>query len=135
MSDRAALAAEIVALETAALARWCAGDPSGFLEISAPEVSYFEPFLARRLDGLAALTAHYEALRGKILAERFELVDPVVTPLGEAGAVLTFDFVSYSGAAARRMDWHCSEVYARKPEGWRLVQTHWSLPAASAVAG
>lgn len=134
-SARADLARKIIALETAALRRWCDGDPSGFLAISAPDVTYFEPFLARRLDGLDALTAHYEALRGKIRAERFELLDPLVQPLGDAGAVLSFDFVSWSGAEARRMAWHCSEVYARKPEGWRIVQTHWSLPSAAGAAG
>lgn len=134
-AEMAAVAREILALETAALRRWCDGDPSGFLAISAPDVTYFEPFLARRLDGLQALTAHYEALRGKIRAERFELLDPVVRPLGDAGAVLSFDFVSWSGAEARRLDWHCSEVYALTSEGWRIVQTHWSLPRNAAASG
>lgn len=51
MTTAAALTEELVALETAALTRWCAGDPSGYLEISAPEVTYFEPFLPRRSTG------------------------------------------------------------------------------------
>jgi hypothetical protein len=127
----AALAEELIALETEALRRWCDGDPSGYLTISAPEVTYFEPFLQRRLDGLPALTAHYEALRGKIRADRFELIAPKVTPVGDVGAVLTFDFVSWGGGGS--MAWHCSEVYARTAAGWRIVQTHWSLPTASAA--
>jgi len=57
--DADAVAAEIVALETAALERWLSGDPSGFLEISDEDVVYFDPFLARRLDGRAALTAYH----------------------------------------------------------------------------
>jgi len=48
---------EILALEKEALRRWCDGDPSGFLELSAPDVVYFDPSLERRLDGLDALTA------------------------------------------------------------------------------
>jgi hypothetical protein len=43
--------------------RWCKGDPDGFLEISAPNVVYFDPFLERRIDGLDALTRYYDALR------------------------------------------------------------------------
>jgi len=34
----------IVAMERAALERWGRGDPDGFLDISAPDVSYFDPF-------------------------------------------------------------------------------------------
>jgi uncharacterized protein (TIGR02246 family) len=132
-------AAEIVALEAAALARWCAGDPSGYLEISAPDVGYFEPFLARRLDGLAALTAHYEALRGKIFAARYTMIAPKVVQLGPDARLLSFDFVSFSGqegagGEGRRMDWHCSEVYVRTAGGWRIAHTHWSLAPAPAGA-
>jgi hypothetical protein len=63
MSD---LLAELLLLERAALKRWCKGDPSGFLELCAKDVVYFDPFLDQRLDGLPALTAYYESLRGKI---------------------------------------------------------------------
>ena len=37
----------ILGLEKAALDRWCKGDPTGFLEISAPDVVYFDPFLEK----------------------------------------------------------------------------------------
>lgn len=123
-----AIAEQLVELERTALSRWCHGDPSGFLEISDDEVTYFDPFLARRLDGLAALTSYYEALRGKIRAERFEILDPVVNAAGEM-AVLSFNFVSFD-ARAKPMRWNCSEVYRRRPVGWRIVQTHWSLTDA-----
>ena len=68
----------ILAMEKTALERWCRGDPSGFLDISAPDVVYFDPFLERRLDGLAALTEYYEGIRGKVAASRFELINPQV---------------------------------------------------------
>jgi hypothetical protein len=57
-SDKATASVEqqVIQLERQALQRWCNGDPSGFLEISAPGVVYFDPFLERRIDGLAALT-------------------------------------------------------------------------------
>jgi hypothetical protein len=116
---------EIIDLERAALARWCDGDPGGFLEISAPDVVYFDPFLDRRLDGLARLTDYYEALRGTVRATSFELLDPKVTPAGEA-AVLSFNFVSTGdGGAVSR--WNCTEAYRRDPVGWRIIATHWSL--------
>ena len=42
---------QIIQLEMQALQRWCNGDSSGFLEISAPDVVYFDPFLERRITG------------------------------------------------------------------------------------
>jgi hypothetical protein len=118
------IAATIVAMERAALVRWSCGDPSGFLGISAPDVVYFDPFLERRLDGIEALTAYYESLRGKVSVARFELLDPRVQRVGDA-AVLTFNYVSWEadGAASR---WNCTEVYRHGEEGWRIIQTHWS---------
>ena len=30
--------------------------------------------------------------------------------------------------------WNCTEVYRRDPEGWRIVQTHWSFTGRVATA-
>jgi ketosteroid isomerase-like protein len=124
MTNTKGIADTIIALERAALDRWGAGDPSGYLEISAPDVTYFDPFLARRLDGLDALAAWYAPLRGTIHIERYELIEPRVQVCGEV-AVLTFNLASYSGATTMR--WNCTEVYRKDKEGWRLIQTHWSI--------
>ncbi len=115
----------IVAIEQAALRRWSLGDPSGFLEICDDDVVYFDPFLDRRLDGLAALTAYYESLRGKVGAARFEMLNPRVQRIGDA-AVLTFNFVSYGGNEDA-LRWNCTEVFRRRGETWKLAQTHWSF--------
>ena len=123
-ADSPTLAEHLIGLETVALHRWCDGDPSGFLEISAPDVVYFDPFIERRIDGLSALSAYYEGLRGKIRAERFELLNPAVQPIGDSGAVLTFNFVSYEGN--RSAWWNCTEVYRRTGDRWKIIQTHWS---------
>ncbi len=119
-------AEEIVALERAALDRWCRGDPSGFLEISLPGISYFDPFRPARLDGLDELTAYYESLRGQVSAARWEMIAPRVEEMGEA-AVLTFNFVSYSGSEGQRMRWNCTEVYRRQDGRWRIAHTHWAF--------
>lgn len=116
---------DIIKLERAALARWCKGDPSGFLEISEQDVTYFDPFLPRRLDGWDALSAYYEGLRGKVSASRFELLNPHVQEAGDA-AVLTFNFVLWGGNE-NEFRWNCTEVYHRAGADWRIIQTHWSF--------
>jgi ketosteroid isomerase-like protein len=116
---------QIIAIERSALRRWCAGDPAGFLELCDDDVVYFDPFLDRRLDGLAALAAYCESLRGKISAARFEMLDPKVQRLGEA-AVLTYNFVSWGGGEDA-LRWNCTEVFRRRGDTWKLAQTHWSF--------
>lgn len=118
----------IIAQERAALVRWCAGDPSGFLDISAADVVYFDPLLAERLDGLDALTQYYESIRGQVHVEWFDLLNPHVHVCGDA-AVLTFNYVSRDRAGTESR-WNCTEVYRLDPAGWRIIQTHWSLTKA-----
>lgn len=118
------VAAEILALERGALDRWGAGDPLGYLEISAPDVTYFDPFVEHRLDGRDALSAWYAPLRGSIRIEHYDMIDPKVVAWGDA-AVLTFNLVSHGGGGTQR--WNCSEVYRADQAGWRLIQTHWSI--------
>ncbi len=114
----------ILAMERAALDRWGKGDPSGFLEISDPDVVYFDNNLERRLDGLEALTSLYEKIRGKVFIEQYELINPKVQFCGDA-AVLTYNFISYAKGKTHR--WNCTEVYRRTDVGWRIIQTHWSV--------
>jgi hypothetical protein len=118
----------LLALERGALARWSQGDPSGFLEISLPEVSYFDPFQARRLESRAELAALYESLRGKVAISDWRIDSPRVQINGDT-AILTFHFVSNEAAAPR---WFTTEVYVRTPQGWRIAHTHWALPASAA---
>lgn len=124
-SETADITAHLIGLEEAALRRWCDGDPSGFLEICAADVVYFDPFLDRRIAGLAALTDYYESLRGRVRAERFELIAPCVQLVGDA-AVLTFNFVSYDGGESTSR-WNCTEVFRRAEGAWKLIQSHWSF--------
>jgi hypothetical protein len=126
--NEAEIAAAIISLERKALDRWGKGDPSGFLEISAPDVVYFDPFVERRVDGIEELTRLYERYRGQVKLAGYELLNPNVQWIGDA-AVLTFNFFSRDddGTESR---WNCTEVYRRGSEGWRIVQTHWALTQA-----
>lgn len=119
------VATTIIAIERAALERWVKGDPSGFLEISADDVVYFDPFQPKRLNGLAELRALYEPLRGLSRIASFEIVDPVVHAVADM-AVLTFNYVA-EGASESMRRWNCTEVYRRDAGTWRIIQTHWSI--------
>lgn len=120
----------VLAMERAALDRWGKGDPGGYLEISAPDVTYFDPFVSRRLDGIDALKAWYEPIRGKIRIDSDEIVDPRVQVAGDT-AILTMVFVSHGSEGAKR--WNCTEVYRRLDGEWMIIHTHWSFHGDNTV--
>ena len=117
-------ATTILNLERAALDRWGKGDPGGYLELSTGDVTYFDPFQERRVDGLAALTALYDQFRGKIKIDRDEITQPHVQVIGDA-SILTFQFVSHGSEGA--MHWNCTEVYTCVKGQWKIAHTHWSF--------
>jgi len=119
----------IIALERAALDRWGRGDPQGYLEIMAPEVTYFDPYQERRIDGLRAMTDLLVPFTGKIKVDRYDMVNPSVQRHGDA-AILTFNLISYrrepDGAERAFVRWNSTETYARVEGRWRIVHSHWS---------
>jgi ketosteroid isomerase-like protein len=119
------VAQAIIDMERTALERWGRGDPSGFLEISAEDVVYFDPYQPRRLNGIDELRDLYESIRGQVQIARFELIDPVVQATDNM-AVLTFNYVA-DGTDDPMRRWNCTEVYRRDAGTWRIVQTHWSF--------
>lgn len=123
MKNNQDISSLILSTECSALDRWIRGDPGGFLEICAPDVVYFDPYRAKRIDGLQALTALYKEIWGKVLLDRYELLNPLVQVVGDA-AVLTFNYVSYRENTEYR--WNCTEVYRRDGDRWQIIQTHWS---------
>jgi ketosteroid isomerase-like protein len=120
----------IIATERAALDRWGAGDPRGYLEIMAVDVTYFDPVQERRVDGLAALTALFESWAGKIRVDRYDLENPMVQQHGDA-ALLTFNLVSHrrraDGTEYPIAHWNATEVYGRVDGAWRIIHSHWSF--------
>jgi ketosteroid isomerase-like protein len=115
----------IIALEKAALEMWNHGDPSGYLDLSADDVTYFDPSLEQRLDGLDNLKKYYEPIKGQVNVTRYEMLNPKVAATKNM-AVLTFNLNSYKGDKVFK--WNCTEVYRLEPDGlWKIVQTHWSF--------
>jgi ketosteroid isomerase-like protein len=121
---------ELMALESAAMERWRKGDPWGFTELYAPEITYFDSGTPQRLNGLEAMKAEYALREGKIHFDVMEFIAPRVQVLDKT-AVLTYRFFSTQlnpdGSILSRIPWNCSEVYVRFDDKWRIVHNHWSL--------
>jgi ketosteroid isomerase-like protein len=119
------LTQKLINMENAALDRWNNGDPTGFLEISADDVTYFDSATEQRVDGIKNLTKLYEERRGTVKVDMDEMINPIVNSTSEM-AVLSFNLISHIGD--KHTKWNCSEVYRLQQYGdWKIVQTHWSL--------
>jgi ketosteroid isomerase-like protein len=124
------LTGELMSLEAAAMARWDKGDPWGFIELSAPDVTYFDTGTPKRINGREALSAEYKQREGKISYEVMDFIEPWALAKDDL-AVLFYRFFSTrlnaDGSVASRVPWNCSEVFQRMPEGWKIIHTHWSF--------
>jgi hypothetical protein len=123
------LLGELMALESAAMARWDKGDPWGFIELSAPDVTYFDTGTPHRINGRQALSAEYKLREGKIHNDVMDFVDPWLFACDDL-AVLFYRFFSTrlnpDGSLASRVPWNCSEVFTRLQGAWKIIHTHWS---------
>jgi ketosteroid isomerase-like protein len=121
---------EVMKLESAAMERWRKGDPWGFTDLYAPEVTYFDSGTPWRLNGLDAMKAEYALREGNIHYDVMEFLDPRVL-VRDNVAVLSYRFLSTllnpDGSILSRMPWNCSEVYVKSGNRWQIVHNHWSL--------
>ena len=123
------LLGELMQLESAAMQRWRNGDPWGFVELYAPDVTYFDTGTPQRLDGREALIAEFKLRQGKIYYDVMEFIDPWLAVAGDL-AVLFYRFFSTilnpDGSINQRTPWNSTEVYQRMQGGWRIIHNHWS---------
>jgi ketosteroid isomerase-like protein len=124
------ISAEVIALERGALDRWGKGDPGGYIEVYDPEVTYFDPFQEKRLDGLPAIKAMLAPIAGKIRVSRYDMLDPKVQHYGDV-AVLSFNLQSYQkqpdGSEPVVARWNSTAVYRRTGGTWKSIHVHWSF--------
>ena len=118
----------IIAMERAALDRWGKGDPQGYLETYAPNVTYFDPTRERRVDGLGAMKELLIPITGKIKIDHYEMIGPKVQQVGDV-AVLSYNLASYAkrpNGASVIVRWNSTEVYGRIGGKWKIIHSHWS---------
>ena len=132
-SSAAGVTKEIIALEKAALDRYIALDPQGYLSLYAPEVTYFDPLTDQRVDGLKAMQEWLAPKKDAKLAftdRRYEMIGPKVQRYGDI-AVLTFNVINYGKPPDKAEQpinrWNSTEVYHHVGAKWVIVHSHWSF--------
>lgn len=116
---------KIIALEREALELWNNGNPDGFLNLSADDVTYIDPLLEQKMEGKEALRKYYDNVRGQVNVDFYEMITPLVQLTRDA-AVLSYNLVSKAGDNVYK--WNCTEVFRKDAQGnWKIIHTHWSL--------
>ena len=119
----------ILSLEKGAMERWRNGDPWGWAEISAEDVTYVDPGLTRPIVGLDEYKAYLKQFEGNIRYQGSEFIDPKVVIVGDA-AVLTYNYLSTTTTPQESVSnqtlWNTTEVYFRLGGKWKIAHTHWS---------
>ncbi len=121
----------ILATERRALDRWSGGDPSGYAESAADDVTYFDDIGAHdRVDGGEALRACAKSLQGQIPAHSYAMARPRVQLFEDIG-ILTYTYIPTMPDGETGTLWKATTVYHRSGDDWRLVHAHWSLVKAT----
>jgi ketosteroid isomerase-like protein len=127
--EPSAVERELMKLEDGAMERWRNGDPMGWAEIAAPEVTYIDPGLTKPVVGLEEYSHYLEALKGKIHYQGSEYRHPKAAVYGDV-AVLTYNYQATDqesdGTTKRYPAWNTTEVYARLSGAWKIIHTHWA---------
>jgi ketosteroid isomerase-like protein len=128
--DVSATANDLLNLERAALDRWGKGDPAGVLELYAPEITYFDPVTASRIDGYSAMEEYYRPWAGKIRIARYEIQNPQIVA-NDTMALITYNLVNFSldadGHEVVASRWNNTSVYERRRDAWKQIHSHWSF--------
>ena len=106
--------------------RWAAGDPLGYIENAADDVTWFDDIAAQtRIDGLVDWRNYLTSLIGKIPPQVHELTDLKVQAYGDI-AICTFHYNSTVNGTPQN-PWKATEVYRLTNGKWLLEHAHWSL--------
>lgn len=105
--------------------RWASGDPMGFLECSAPDITWSEPFTPQnRVSGYEALKTFLEDFKGQIPPHEHELLDPMFQFYNDM-MIVTYRYQgSLEGELAN--PWKVTAVYRYMDGDWLSVHENWS---------
>ena len=116
---------QIIALERGALERWCKGDPYGYVELAAPDITYFAEGVDTLIRGFKAFEQINATVKGKVSIPRFEMADASVRFIGDLG-ILTFVLHNYKPADQLRGRWRTTEIYRLIDGRWQIIHSHWT---------
>jgi ketosteroid isomerase-like protein len=121
----------LIEFEKAIQWQWSMGDPTGYMDVLAEDVTYFDPIAEYLVVGREALLEHWKRISGDPQITRQEYLNEVAHP-NEKGdeVVLAYNFNTYqqddNGEEKLFLSWNISIVFRKIDGKWLIVHGHWS---------
>ena len=128
----------VLSIERAANERWNKGDCTGYFEIYAGDITYFDPATNGLLVGRKAVEAHIRSIYKNPNIVRSEYCNAEVAVSDDGNlAVLGYNLRNFiaddAGGEKLLMNWNSTEVYRFSGGGWHIVHSHWSFVQHPAI--
>ncbi|MFD5483485.1 YybH family protein [Streptomyces hawaiiensis] len=122
---------ELVEFEKAIQWQWSSGDPTGYMDALAEDVTYVDPLAECVLFGRAAVREHFKRIHGDAGITRQEYLNEVARPLGDDEVLLAFTFNTYqqddNGEEKLFLSWNMSLIFRKTDGEWLMTHGHLSL--------
>jgi hypothetical protein len=105
--------------------KWASGDPMGFMDCAAQDVTWIDDLGAQnRVSGYDSLKVYLEAFKGKIPPHEHELLDPFFQNYGDI-VIVTYRYQGkFEGEPSA--PWKVTSVFRYKDGDWLSVHENWS---------
>ncbi|MFJ8141239.1 YybH family protein [Streptomyces sp. NPDC096013] len=116
--------------------RWTDGDPTGYMDALAEDVTYVDPLAEHFLVGREAVLAHFKRIHSGGRSSRQEYKNEIARPLSDTEVLLVFNFTTFrpddTGEEQEFLAWNMSLIFRKTDSQWQLTHGHLSLRDAFA---
>ncbi|MEU5155398.1 SgcJ/EcaC family oxidoreductase [Glycomyces sp. NPDC021274] len=112
--------------------RWSSGDPTGYMDALAEDVTYFDPLTEYVVVGRGAVREHFKRIHtGPAGITRQEYSNEIARALSDSEVLLVFNFTTYrqddNGEEQEFLTWNMSLIFRKTDGEWLLTHGHLSL--------
>ncbi|MEU6230923.1 nuclear transport factor 2 family protein [Streptomyces sp. NPDC047042] len=111
--------------------QWSSGDPTGYMDALAEDVTYFDPLAEHLLVGREAVREHWKRIYADASITRQEYLNEVARPLSDDEVLLAFNFKTYqqddNGEEKLFLSWDMSLIFRKTGGKWQVAHGHLSL--------
>lgn len=117
----------IVELEKEALDQWSNGNPGGYVQNGAIDMTYVDDIGAHDLIiGLDHITQYAQSLKEMIPPHKYEMAGTKVQQFGDT-AILSYQYHPFTLEGQPQTKWRTTVVYALLDGVWKIVHANWTM--------
>jgi ketosteroid isomerase-like protein len=106
--------------------RWASGDPMGFVDCAAEDITWMDDLMAPvPIKGKEALTAYLEGFKEQIPPHKKELLNMEFQNYGDI-VIITYHYQGYFDEVAAD-PWKVTSVYRYEEGDWLSVHENWTV--------